>query len=176
MSTETPARLREVQRVSRTLRAFFILTFVLTVLGLLAALFGPERRPIELVGSVFSPELATAKLSVVWFTKTILKALVALKAFYHLIRLFGLYADGRIFTSGNVVQLRQLGVTLLLLPALWVLELLAVVPEIAARDDGWLNLLPSFPMTAGLGGGIVIMLAWIMDVGRELRDEHELVI
>ena len=176
MSTESTTRLREVQRVSRTLRAFFILTFVLTVLGLLAALFGPEPRPIELVGSVFAPELVTAKLRFVWFTKTVLRAAVALKAFYHLIRLFGLYADGRIFTARNVGQIRQLGVTLLLLPALWVLVLLAVVPEIAATDNGWLNLLPSFPMTAGLGGGIVIMLAWIMDVGRDLRDEHELVI
>lgn len=176
MSSEIPAKLEDVQRVSKSLRYFFMFAAALTVLGLFAAIFGPEARTIELAGTVFPPESATVKIEIVWLARTVLGAAIYLKAFFHLIKLFGLYAEGRIFTLDNVRQIRQLGITMLLLPAVWILVLLAVLPEVAGAENGLIRIMPSFPMLAGLGGGIVLLIAWIMDVGREMRDEQELVI
>jgi hypothetical protein len=176
VSHESPPKLKEVKRVSRSFRLFFMCLFVLTIAGLLASLFGPERPPVELAGTVFAPEAVTDRIRTLWVIERVLRSLVALKAFFHLIRLFGFYAEGRIFTRDNVAQLRQLGVTMLLLPAIWLLIVVAAVPQIAGTDDGWIRAMASFPMMAGLGGAIVMLIAWIMDVGRELRDEQDLVI
>jgi hypothetical protein len=176
MNTQIPEQLRKVRSASRSLQRFFILLLVLTVAGLLATLFGPEPPPVELAGITFGADAVTGRIQTLWILERALGAAIALKAFVHLIRLFGLYANGRIFTRDNVRQLRQLGITLVLLPVLWLGVFLAVVPEIRDMGDGWIRAMASFPMMAGLGGAIVILIAWIMDVGRELRDEHDLVI
>jgi hypothetical protein len=175
MSKFAPARLEDVERVSRRVKQFFLLVAVLTVLGTLATLFG-EPVPISLVGLGFHGEAVTAKVQTLWVIETVLSATIALKVFYHLIRLFGLYAEGKIFTPANVLQMRQVGLTLLLAPALWIIVFIVSLPEVASMSDEWVRIVPSFPGNGLVGGAIVVLVSWIMDVGRELRDEHDLVI
>jgi predicted small integral membrane protein len=99
-----------------------------------------------------------------------------LKLNFHLINLFGLYADGKLFNRENVHQIRQIGIIILLFPALWVLGL--IIPGFLPAEG-----LSRTAMTGGqdpfaelIVGGIIIVLAWIMDVGRELREEQDLVV
>ncbi len=174
MTSEIPTQLQAVQRASRSLRRFFMVLFGGTLLGSLALLFG--QRTITLAGIAFAGDAVTGKIQTLWVIESVLTAAVLLKGLFHLIRLFGLYADGKIFTRENVRQIRQLGITLLLMPAVWLLVVLAAVPELTNVPDVLVRLVPSFPGMALIGGAIVLLVAWIMDVGRELREEQDLVI
>ena len=100
-----------------------------------------------------------------------------LKFTYHMFKLFGNYARGDIFAPDNIRQIRQIGVTTLLgfaaqfLPALFAYLLVQAGPQ------------PGFPPVdvdvgffwsfwAPYWGGVIIFVSWVMDVGREIRDEN----
>jgi hypothetical protein len=106
---------------------------------------------------------------------------IFLKITFHLIKLFALYAQGKIFSAENVAQIRQIGYTVLLTPTLWVLTLF--VPLLVSGEGMTMTSAPeSGPMGAGqvfsqiIIGTIIIVVSWIMDVGRELREEQDLVV
>ena len=107
---------------------------------------------------------------------TVLSSAILLKLDFHLIKLFGLYADGKIFTHDNVHEIRQIGITVLLFPALWVLGLL--VPTFIPGEGLTTTITTdgTDPFTEIIVGTIVLVVSWIMDVGRELREEQDLVV
>jgi hypothetical protein len=176
MATEAPDQLKQLKRISLSLKRLFIFLFALTVFGVIARLLVPSAESITLVGVPFSGEMITTKIYALSIIAALLSAALAMKAYFHLIKLFSLYAQAKVFTADNVAQIRQLGITLMLAPAVWLAVLLAAMPEIAAATAGWLGIMPSFPGNQLIVGGIVILISWIMDVGRQLRDEHDLVI
>jgi hypothetical protein len=173
----TADRMSAIKRASRSLRALFILLSVIFVLGTLSNL--THRQPpgaTMLAGVEFLGASITGKIRTLWLTKTVLGVAITLKLLYHLIKLMGLYAKGKLFTEQNVAQIRQLGLTFMCAPALWLVVLIGAAPEIAATQDQWAKIMMSFPGGALMNGGILLFAGWIMNEGRELRDEQDLVV
>jgi hypothetical protein len=173
----TADRLAAIQRASRSLRAFFIFLGAILVLGTLNKLtqpFPPDSRTLD--GVVFQTAAITGKTQILWLLQVVLYAVLNLKVLYHFIRLLGKCAQGELFTAQNVAQLRQIGLTLLCTPGVWLAVLLAAWPEIFAAQDQWVRIVRSFPGGAALTGAAFLFAGWILNEGRELRDEQDLVV
>src|SRR5690606_1944109 len=113
---------------------------------------------------------------VVSWIGSLLGLAILLKLFFHLHKLFGHYAEGRIFEKENVQQIRQIGVTVLLFPILWIS--LALAPNFIPAE-GRTALLESDgagPLMELIAGAVILVVAWIMDVGREMREEQDLLV
>jgi Protein of unknown function (DUF2975) len=183
MTTPVARQLQKVQRISRFVR------------GVCAVLLGVSavQLPIGLYLLITQPVLPTLRLPGITLTGVStagwLLALVSLnlglatgiqmKLFLHLTRLFGLYADAKIFTADNVRQIRQLGVTVLIAPVLWLFGVassfvfLAMTRGVGERD---VDVYPLVPVSLLLAGAVIVLFSWIMDVGRELREDSELAV
>jgi hypothetical protein len=174
----TANRLAAIQRASRSLRVFFIFLAAVLVLGTLNKItqpFPPGTR--TLAGVVFQGAAITAKIQILWLVQTVLGALLSLKILYHFTRLLGMFAKGKLFTVQNVAQLRQIGLTLTGVLVVWLVVLIGAWPEIVAAQDQWVKIvLPSFPAGPALTGAVFLFAAWIMNEGRELREEQDLVV
>ena len=106
----------------------------------------------------------------------VLGAALTLKILYHFIRLMMLYAREKIFTAQSVAHIRQVGLTYACGLAVWLVVLIGAAPEIAAAQDQWLNIMPSFPGGAIVGACLFLFASRIMDEGRKLREEQDLVV
>lgn len=188
MTTETAAKLEKVKKYSASLRDLFKFFFALGLVGWLVLTITmwldamPQRSAVQIGHLVYSGDSITLTVRVLGYVFRTLSLAIALKVNFHLIKLFALYAEGKIFGAENVQQIRHVGITILMLPALFVLTLF--VPLLAPGGEG---LSPTISAGAGwIGGGlafqniiygtIIIMVSWIMDVGRELREEQDLVV
>jgi hypothetical protein len=177
MLAMTADRLNTIQRASRALLVFFIFMSVINLWGTLNNIvhpFPPDTR--TLAGIVFEGTAITDKVHGVWLVQLVLNAALTLKILYHFIRLMMLYAKGRIFTAQSVAQIRQVGLTFAFGLAIWLLVLFAAWPEISAAQDQWLNIMPSFPGGAIVGACLFLFASRIMDEGRKLREEQDLVV
>jgi hypothetical protein len=112
----------------------------------------------------FRSRLALIIVSNLWLA-------VKLKRMYHLFKLFGNYSCGEVFTRGSARQIRQIGVTgLLLLP---VSILCQFVPAgLMARPTHALG----YGIDDALAGVVVIAISWIMELAAELQEETELTV
>jgi hypothetical protein len=99
-----------------------------------------------------------------------------MKILQHLVLLFSGYAEGLIFTRENVYQIRQIGITILCIPVLWMIVDLGFVILTKIIAPGSATVESGYPLVAILAGTIVVLMSWIMDVGRALHEESELVI
>ncbi len=121
---------------------------------------------------------AARVLALVFFS---LGTVVALKGVYHLYKLFGNYADGNVFTAESVAQIKQLGVTFLLVAGLQVLAV--PVRFLLASSCGMKTIVFSLgggcssgPLGSLITAGLLILISWVMETGRGLREENELTI
>jgi hypothetical protein len=111
--------------------------------------------------------------------------LSTIKFLRHLARLFGLYASGKIFTAEDVHEIRQIGISVFLFLGSGLYSILAklfllaidhplgvstepVSPTVGLSFDSW--------MAQILAGTMIIVISWIMDVGREMREEQDLTV
>ena len=117
----------------------------------------------------------TNGIQILWITRLAVGAALTLKAAYHLIRLFGLLSRGEMFTAQQVAQARQVALTLAFAPGMWLVVLICVWPE-AVVQDAWVSVMPTFPGGAIIASCIALLASRLMNEGRELRDEHDLVI
>lgn len=129
-----------------------------------------------LAGVVFKGTEITGKVQNLWLMGLVLDAALTLTILYQLIRLMMLYSKGKVFTAQNVARIRQLGLTYACAPAVWVVVLIAAMPEIAAARDQWVQIMPSFPLGALMVACFFLFASRIMNEGRELRDEQDLVV
>ena len=170
-------RLRTIQRASRWLQALLILLAVLFVINRINVLMQPVPADTRtLVGVVFHGGTITGKIQILWIAQLALAAALTLKVAYHLTRLLGLFSRGELFTAQQVVQVRQVAITLAFAPALWLAIVIGAWPEIVAAQDQWVKVMPSFPGGAIIASCMVMFASRLMNEGRELRDEHDLVI
>ena len=177
MTTMTADKLSAIQRASRGLRGLLIFLFVIIVLGVLSNLTHPQPQGAKtLAGVVFFGAAVTGKIQWLWLLQIVLSSAIKLKLFYHLIRLLGLYSEGKLFTTQTVAQIRQLGLTVMFAPAVWLIVLIGAAPQIVAAQDRWMNIMSSFPGGALMNGGVLLFVSWIMNEARELRDEQDLVV
>jgi Protein of unknown function (DUF2975) len=177
MAATAAARLSTIQRASRALRRFFIFLAALLVLGTLATIANAPPNGISvLAGIVFQGTSMTGKIEALLLVQKLLGTALSLKVLYHLVRLMGLFAEGKLFTALHVAQIRQVGLTLMCAPLVWLIGLVGAAPEIAAAQDQWVRIMPSFPGGPLINGAALVFAAWIMNEARGLRDEQNLVI
>jgi hypothetical protein len=177
MLAMTADRLSTIQRASRALLVFFIFMSVISLWGTpnnIVHPFPPETR--TLAGVVFQGAAITDKIHGLWLMEMLLGVALTLKVLYHLIRLMMQYSKGKIFTAQSVSQIRQVGLTYACGLVIWLAVLIGAAPEIAAAQDPWLNIMPSFPGGAVIGACLFLFASRIVDEGRELREEQDLVV
>ncbi len=200
MDNEALADLDRIKRYSRSLRRLFMLLFFVTLLGgcvtLIALLSGLSadhasgaaasiRRTIELNGTLTfdwnAASMTVRTLAIAYVAAVFTVALMLLR---HLAKLFGLYAVGKIFTGENVREIRLIGVMLMLFSLSWIIAL--PIPMLlesgtsAAQADSvagsQIAASPELSLSPFFTGLIVIFISWVMDIGRRLREENDLVV
>jgi Protein of unknown function (DUF2975) len=177
MTSITANRLSTIQRASRALLAFFIFMSIISLWGTLNNIvhpFPPDTR--TLAGVVFRSAAITGKVDSLWLSQMVLGAALNLKILYHLIRLAILHFKGKVFTAQSVAQIRQVGLTYVCALAIWLVVLIGAAPEIAAAQDQWLRIMPSFPAGALMSGIFFLYASRVVNEGRELREEQDLVV
>jgi hypothetical protein len=195
MTPEVEAQVRNVRKFGRYGSWFCGLGAVLLAIAFIASagniLAGPTREtfvvalgPYRVTGDhMMTIPLKGWSLIVVAIVFGLLGGIVL-----HLQRLFSHLAAGRIYTRENVRHIRHVGILLLgmalvqlVLPATtFALIEMGVIDRslVAATVDGGLGtrnvlLLGSVSLSGFITAALVLLVSWIMDVGRETRDEAE---
>jgi hypothetical protein len=177
MLTMTEDRLSTIQRTSRAMLILFslmALVFVWSTLSHLA--HSPPVDSRTLAGVVFKDAAITDKIHALWILQIVFGAALGLKVLYHFIRLMVMYSRGELFTSRSVGQIRQVGVTFALGVIVWLVVLVGAAPEIMAAREQWTSIMPSFPGGSIMGACLFLFASRIIDEGRKLRDEQDLVV
>jgi hypothetical protein len=100
------------------------------------------------------------------------------KMLHHLRKLFGNYAVGDIFSEKSIGQIRQLGFSLLFLGGLDFVPLFLVIQNFRNYifSESFRIIGINIPLDNIVSGCIVILISWIMDVGRNMHEENELTV
>ncbi|MGD0253824.1 MAG: hypothetical protein ABSC01_14150 [Verrucomicrobiota bacterium] len=160
------SRLSRIKKLSRFLKAVFLIYFVVLGLVLVA---GHVKTPIQVGDQNFSsPREIPAELKIYEALRCSLYLLAAI-AFY---RLLNLYENGIIFGAGNVSQIRQLGIL-----AIFYGVITACRPIFAEH----VIMFPKLPMDMLfspwlIAGCLTIIIAWVMDEGQKIQVEQELTV
>jgi len=194
MSPETQEKLDKVKKYSASLSmVFWVFWFILAFAGLIGLIIlltvnDSQRVPstLNFGGATYVGDEITWTVKIVAAIGLMLSMGIALKLLGHLGKLFSLYAKGEIFTAENVRQIREIGISVFLFMAIWAYGLLTKIilgvpgagstvetQGIAVRGFGFG--LPE-PLTVVLAGIIIVVISWIMDVGRELREDQDLTV
>ena len=181
--------MERIRRISRILRIVFLVIIVLTPIINALIWYNFERLNLAELSRVF-PSLPLdgitihtplpADVRALGFLVAMIPAGIQMTAFYLLFRLFGLYAQGEIFTEGAVGYIRKTGYTLLAAQIIRPLQdaLLTLVltmhnaPGMRTISVG----IGSTDLAEILIACLVILVSWIMDEGRKLKEEEALVI
>jgi hypothetical protein len=101
-----------------------------------------------------------------------------LTALYRLARLFRNYARGEIFTRASVREIRFLGYLAVAFAVFQIVFFVAALVLVAGvRRAEWpADLQFEFPIGTLVMAMFVLLLAWIMDIGAEMREENELTV
>ena len=183
--------MERIKRLSRRLKVFFIIVIVLLpcIQAVGWAYFNPQsattlNHALDPTRYNMSPENIKAPLTpasrLVGFIAGMIPTGLNMLALFYLVRLFGLYAQGLIFTRDNVRYIRLTGYVLLIRqaahPVHQTLETIALtinnppgqrMIQIGLTDDNLSQIVVAL---------IIILVSWIMDEGRKLKEEEALVI
>jgi hypothetical protein len=171
-----------IRKVSRLFRVFFTIWLACTPLLYISywAFFNELPEPIRNTGL---PGIITQALSVkdrCWgFLASLIPMSITIAAFWILVKLFALYEKGAIFTAANVKCFRRLGYILLLWSFLGVIYakfIFSLFPFLSPHEHVTLALQSHEVITMFLIGGVLVLISWVMDEGRELEDEQSLII
>lgn len=179
MNTRAQTPLEKIQKVSKIVRMgckiFGGLALFSILLLLVMIITGKGAWPLD-GGDKIPMNQFTTGAKILAITVVILGSAVAFKGIYHLHKLFANYAKGEIFTTGCVAQIKQLGITFLLAGGLSILELPVGPILIKLCKPATATVVFDYPFFSLLTGGLIILLSWVMDAGRGLREEGELTI
>jgi hypothetical protein len=180
MTSAAEDRLARVRRISRFGNGLCIVLMIGTCLVLCIATWGAFALPDATCDFGAGP-VPCAMLSVsaraLTFALLTVGAGLFLKALFHLMRLFNNYSRGEIFTGESVGQIRRIGTTLFVLGACQIVVLVATLALVSARQIAWPEHRPiPLPFTAFVAGGLIMLIAWVMEIGADLREENELTV
>jgi hypothetical protein len=182
MNPRVEARLEKVKRTSRGARraCYWLMGLVLliatvTVLGRLTlpgsascAAQGPQAPGC---GELPSEALTFLLVALIGSVALVLAGL------YRLARLFGNYSRGEIFTRGSVREIRMLSYLAVAYVVFQFGLFIAMLSITAGGAEEWpRELFVDLPLGPALVATLLTLLAWVMDVGAELREENELTV
>ena len=187
---------RRIQRFAKVFRAIFLAAFVLSPV-VVAGLWlsggeillgdGGATTAIGLVRDNVSLDAAHAPAFPLPWTQRWLGlgvSLIPLGAsmlcLWWLVRLFALFSAGEIFTGNTVKYIRRTGWTMLAGVALMPFHEALLTLVLTMRNPPGERLI-SISLESGdirdlLVAGIIILVSWIMDEGRKLRETDELTV
>ena len=183
MNSTAAARLAKIQSLSRTANRLCIaaisITCILTALGALAGVFAPQQFTCT-VGAARGPctELSVGAAALVLIGAAVGVALL-LKGLYHLSRLFKNYAAGEIFTRESVGQIRKLGETVFAYAIFEIVLLIAAGVLVGMQEPAmnWPTDRPiPIPFASFIAGALIVLIARVMEIGTELREESDLTV
>ena len=177
MNPRVEARLEKVKRISRSakracywLMGFVLLMATVTVLGRLTLPCDPNGvlAPCGELSSQARTFLVVAVIGSV---------ALALTGLYRLAQLFGNYSRGEIFTRGSVREIRLLSYVAVAYVVFQFVLFVAMLSLNAGGANEWPSELRfDLPLGPALVATLLSLLAWVMDVGAELREENELTV
>jgi hypothetical protein len=131
---------------------------------------------IDITTNELNPTLK-AILIIVWS----LNLVVFFKLLHHMIKLFRNFANGDIFSKESIGQIKHLGFTVLYFAGLHVLmvPLWFVIQKhrnFVFQGNVGITLGDCLSLGTIVVGCLVILISWIMDVGRDMHEESELTI
>ena len=163
-------------RVVIAVQGFWLLLFVIGLLvpgHFLAKAWATDHHPAQ--------SIATMRLCIlIGLFLAIPFVLLVWKGLVHLRRLVACYAQGTFFSTEVVEQYRSIGWVFVAYATLQVIEYI-LTSVLSTSEMFWiLKPGPEFtflsPLKSAIFGGLVIVLSWIMDEGRRLREDQELTI
>jgi hypothetical protein len=162
------ARMRAVT-VCLMLAVPVVFVMVAVLDGFVSLLPVPREIAVDLSGQSFGGVAAVTGLAA-------LKPAVFLLALWLLQDLFGLYRRGRVFDARNVRRVRQLGWALIGIDLADLVQRLGVGPLLSQLGASEPFLTVGIGLSLSIIGVFVIVIARIMDLGRELKEFEELAI
>ncbi|MFO1187544.1 MAG: DUF2975 domain-containing protein [Alphaproteobacteria bacterium] len=181
----SPANVRRIRLLSRGLAVLFTVLFGLTVAAhaiLLAAglvypdhiytgpqgaelvLSSTDRATIGMVALSTQPLITRLAGAV----DLILAAIPILAILWHLRALFRLYAAGTVFARDNATHIKRIGVWLIaFLPVKFAANM--IFQAAGGLDAKWLHAAGVYGIVLG---AIVLVIAQVMEVGREIEEER----
>lgn len=170
--------LGHIRRASRRFGLLFqVLVVLVPLLNLLFWVSFNDLPPSFLANLPVSPTGSLpAPILVAGFMASLLPIGVMVFGLMTLRTLFRLYEDGIIFSAANVRCFRRLGYAFIA----WVLANVIYTPVLsiiitAINPPGEKALVVQFgspQLSALVIGGIILLIAWVMDEGRKLKDEQ----
>ena len=174
MRPENVGKLEKLKTISRYLRKFTRLILVVLpfclVIEDLVVLFG-QNTSIDLLDMSYPIAGEPFRVRVALIVVMDLFLVVAFKRLYHLFKLFGNYSSGEVFTTDSARQIRQIGITAVLVGGLNMLTVF-VPPALLAHSPHAIKL----SLLAAFHGVVTIAISWIMEMAAELREENELTV
>ena len=183
MKSTVENRLAKIRSLSKTANLLCIaaitITCLLTLFGALAGVFAPQQLTCTVGGArVACSELSAAAAVLVLIGATVGVGLL-LKGLYHLSRLFRNYSAGEIFTRESVGQIRKLGETVLAYAIFEIVLVIGATLLTGIQDSpmSWPADRPiPIPFASFIAGTLIILIARVMEIGAELREENELTV
>lgn len=190
MSPATEEKLARVRKYSTSLRRLFTFFQVVVVIGALISVVilltvnNPDST-LVFIDTAFHGDEITLTVRLVTLIGMLLVFAIGLKLLHHLKTLFGLFEKGEIFTADTVSHIRQTGVSIFLFIGVWLYAILGKVMLMTMGQPGQVAAGVNATIGFGLkydtflmaiGGIIIIVISWIMDVGREMREERDLTV
>ena len=166
---------------------YLLLSFLLVAIPLLNIGFWslinylPETLiNVNTTGSAIVPNKLSVQLQVIGFIVSLLPLSALLYCIMNIRKLFSFYKDGVIFSFEHVILFKRTATALLLWVILKIIYDSAVSVIFTFGNPPGQRLLKvgfsSGEVTALLVGGIIFIIAWVMDEGRILNEEKELTI
>jgi len=180
-----PAKVRRIRRLSRALAILFTGLLGLTLLAhatiLFVGLFLPDHiytseQGAELVlssadkATVGMVALSTQPLitRLAGAVDLVLAAIPILLILWHLRALFRLYAAGTVFARENATHIKHIGIWLIAyLPVKYLANL--IFQTAGGLDTKWLHAAGVYGVILG---AIVLVIAQVMEVGRDIEEER----
>jgi len=180
MNPELQARMHRIQKVSVVVsgicKVLMGLAFISFLVGVVVIFSGLDNGSFRLEGIEIRANQLTVGGRVILAIFAGFAGIVLFKGLYHLSRLFGNYSRGEIFTKDSVAQLMRLGFVALLAAGVKISAFPVAVILILTHKPDMAAVSLTVPFTSLIIGGLVILISWIMDTGRLLREENELTI
>lgn len=105
-----------------------------------------------------------------------IKPIVYMIAFWFLYKLLGLYREGIIFTAQNVAAIRRIGWAIASIDIAGMLQTLITGPVLTFYEISSAYLAARLEVGYLIIGLFVVLIAYVMDMGRELKEQDSLVI
>lgn len=176
-------RIQMIKKRGRIFKYVFIVMFASApVLPVLSWMFYndlPEAMRLQMAGNF--PVAGTFCLAlnqrILASAAGFLVSLITMAGLFYLIRLFSLYEKGIIFSSANVEYYRKLGYIIIISMFAGIIHNSAMSVILSLQNPPGNRIitlsLSSSEIAIGIIGMIVVLISWIMDAGREMKEEQE---